>query len=152
MSQPGAPPGGFGVLLVDNEGLRRDLRAVDKKLPNVIRKVHREIAKEGRTRARSKALGLPGRKRFARLIASRGSARAATISYHGNRHPAAMGWLFGAYAYPQFKPWVGNRHTGVRQDLGDSHAITPAIKELEPQWAKTYAKRIGQMIAQTLEN
>lgn len=152
MKPAGTTQSGCGVIFVDLDDLLRDLRAVDRKLPNVVRKVHREIGKEGRIRARSKAMELPGRKRFARLIASRGSTRAATISYRGDRHPAAMGWLFGAYAYPQFKPWVGNRHTGVRQELGDSHAITPAIVELEPQWARTYAKRIGRMIDQTLSN
>lgn len=139
--------GGFGVAVEGLHELRQALRTADRKLLNEVRKLHREMAKEGRVRARSKAQFGTGRNRFAKLIGSQGSERAATITYRGDGHPAAMGWLFGSMAFRQFRPWVGNRHTGIRmEDIGSSYAITPAIKELEPEWERTYPQRMAEAI------
>lgn len=141
-------PGGFGVEIVGLPKLRSDLRTADRQLRNVPRDVHRQIAREGRDRARQIAMGLPGRQLFARIIGGRGSDRAATIYADIGKHPAGGGWLFGSHQYRQFRPWVGNQHISL--GINDSYAITPAIRELEEQWAKTYASRISETLDRTL--
>ena len=140
----GVATGGFGVAVVGLQDLRRDIRtAGNRALPNELRKLNREIAREGRDAARQNARGLKGGRRFAATIGSRGSARAATIAVNIRRHPAAPGWLFGSFGgrrTRQFhQPWLGNARTG---NLGRAYAVTPAIRALEPEWAETYGKRI----------
>ncbi len=128
------------------EGLRdfiSDLRAVDRELPRVVTRVHREFATEVRDTARGIANRMPGKHRFAALIDASASQRSGDLRYRATDHDAAAGWLFGAKKHRQFLRWVGNRHQKGYGDFGSRvHAIGPAIEKETPRIVDQYHDRV----------
>jgi len=133
------------VEIVGLRDFQRELRSVHRELPRITAGVHRKFAREVRDDAQDLAMALPGRQRFARLITSSGTAKEAKIVYRGTKHPASMGWIFGAASRRkrQFAPWIGNKFDGGMSEFEVSlYAVGPAIKANVPRIRDEYAKRV----------
>lgn len=123
------------------EGLKEftsALRKVSADLPRVVRRVNADIARQVAADAKSEAMGLPGRSKFAGLISSSAGQNFAAVRVSAS-HPAAGGWVFGSRRFRQFRSWIGNR-----ADLtSDTYAVGPAIQKNLPRIEASYHARIG---------
>lgn len=137
---------------VEIPGLRdfnRALRKVSADLPKITRRAHADFATEVRDEARSNAAGLPGRSKFARLIVSSAGQNFAAVRVRDS-HPAAAGWVFGALAFRQFRPWVGRQAPVAGYgDFGPgAYAVSPAIRTEAPRVLDEYHRRVQALFRQ----
>jgi len=127
---------------------RRELRRVDSKMGNEVRKIHRRVADLVADRAKAAAMsGVPQASRAAGAIKARASNKSAKIETV-SRPPFALGVFWGQrqrsgwYANPryaastgrQFDDWVGNQwdpgeHGGKPYFIGD--AINRSLDEVD---------------------
>ncbi len=111
-------------------------------LEKVASDVNREVAKsvEGEARSRLQQQPVP---KTRSVIGRRQSRTAAAVVLRYSRFPWAAGAEFGAIAYPQFRPWVGNKYT-KRSTPG--YMIGSTLRDELPQIEKTYRRRLLKAI------
>lgn len=131
-------------------GLREfqaELRAVDPKLARALTKANREIAARVAERAAGKARSAGGvQAKAADAIRGAAGQREAKIAINkGTRFAFADGAFYGAKAYPQFAPWVGN--TWDVGGPGGPAAINPAIAEMVPAIEDFYLNAFEDAVA-----
>lgn len=131
-------------------GLREfqaELRTADPKLARTMRVANKDIAEKVASRAQAKARsGTPVQAKAAEAIVGAASQRDAKIAINkGTRFKFADGAFYGAKAYPQFDPWVGN--TWDPGGPGGPDAINPAIAEMVPDIEDFYLNAFEDAVA-----
>lgn len=140
-----------GRAAVQVRGLREfqaGLRAADPKLARAITKANKEIAEKVAARARAEAQQAGGvQAKASPAIKAAAEQRAAKIAIvKGSRFPFADGAFYGALAYPQFDPWVGNSWT-PGDAAGGPYAINPAIAASLPEIEDFYLDAFEDAVA-----
>lgn len=121
------------------EELRRDLRAVDAKMPRQLTAINREVAGMVAPTAQSRASGYGGvRGKAAPNIRARAEQRYAVIAIGGA--PYAAGAFLGARRYRQFPSYVG------AGDPESIYAVGDAIREEAADILRLYGDRMAELI------
>lgn len=128
--------------------LQTGLRSANPKLARSMTRANKEIATKVSARAQAIArAGTPVQAKAAPAIVGAAEQRAAKIAINkGTRFKFADGAFYGAEAYPQFDPWVGNDWDvgGV----GGPDAINPAIAEMVPDIEDFYLNAFEDAVTQ----
>lgn len=139
-----------GAGAVHVRGLREfqaGLRSANPRLARSMRVANKEIATKVSDRAQAKARsGTPVQAKAAETIVGAAGQRDARIAINkGRRFKFADGAFYGAKAYPQFDPWVGN--TWEVGGSGGPAAINPAIAEMVPDIEDFYLNAFEDAVA-----
>mgnify|MGYP000054621355 CR=1 FL=1 len=139
-----------GAGAVHVRGLREfqaGLRSADPKLARTMRVANKEIASKVASRAQSRARsGTPVQAKASAAIVGAAEQRAAKIAVNkGTRFKFADGAFYGAKAYQQFDPWVGN--TWEPGGAGGPAAINPAIADSIPEIEEFYLDAFEDAVA-----
>ncbi len=125
---------------------RSQLKAADKTFPRELAKAHRKIGNQVAGTAQSIAKGTSRQMAAASgAIKGRGTQRQASVAISGGaRIPFADGAFWGAEAYPQFPPWVGNTWAPGVAGQGP-YAINDAVAEEIPETLDTFSQMITDL-------
>ena len=131
-----------GTVKVD--GLR-ELNAALRKLGGAdlakeLNAASRKVAEFVASDAKAGAYSLGGvAAHVAPSIGVRAGRESAGVAFGGARYPMAGGAEFGSYAYPQFKPWLGNS-----SDAG--YFVYPAIRQDADRIETEYRDAVDDLI------
>ena len=120
--------------------LNRTLKQLGPEVQAELKAANVEVGEMVANDARSIAYSLGGV--AAKVAPSIGSTRTqagAGVSFGGAAYPFAGGAEFGAYRYPQFKPWRGNGE-------GAGYFVYPAIRQDSDEIADTYMERLDDLM------
>jgi hypothetical protein len=130
-----------GIHVEGLEELRRDLRAIDAKMPRQLTRINREVADLVAPSAQAAARGYGGvRALAAPNIRARAEQRYAVIAIGGA--PYAAGAMLGARRYRQFPSYVGAGDPTAIYGVGD------AIREETADILRLYAERMAELITE----
>lgn len=139
-------PGGE-IKVVGLKSLVRDLKAADSSLGRAVSKSLRDTTKrivEPAAKANAAAAPkAPSEAPAAFKAFATQSGAGIKIGYA--KYGWAAGTEFGSLAYRQFRPWVGNRHTGAAPFPGyiAGKAIRDNLDRLESEWLDDVTEALG---------
>mgnify|MGYP000483430577 CR=1 FL=1 len=135
----------LGVRVDGLREFRADLKALEDRLPRELTKVNKRAAEflAQRARARGQSLGSVAAKAAETLRASGSQLGGYVIG--GDGAPYFFGAEFGAFAYPQFKPWRGSG--------GDAgYFVYPEIRASEEEVVDMYGDLLDDLAARAFPN
>lgn len=127
--------------------MQAGLRAASPKLARSMTVANKEIAAKVAAKAQSLARsGTPVQAKASGTIVGAAGQRDAKIAINkGRQFKFADGAFYGAKAYPQFDPWVGNDwEVG---GTGGPDAINPAIADMVPEIEEFYLDAFEDAVA-----
>jgi len=145
---------------IDVRGLREfrsALKSANAAFPKELAAVHRAIANDAASRARSEARGAGGQQaKYADSIKGRGTERRIRISVGGKggaraaffgakRHSGWYGWRrYRNSETPQFPKWVGNGWEVAQYGEGP-YSINPALARYLPEILDRYVEMLTKL-------
>lgn len=127
----------------------RGLKKIRPELGRIAAKANRDLTKE---------IILPAARRnwatqrIKPSVANRAVVAAAGANWAGVRSkaksfPYGAGVTFGARAFPQFRPWVGNQISGT----GGDYIVSPAVREKGDEFSARFMANLERHLVEAID-